>query len=193
VLRASPLCTCCRHYPGTVTGGTTPLIRTPSYQPSPVWPPGRPVQRPFRGLLNVHSRYGLHTRAVTVFRDTLHQRLQPFRYLHSRSGCFRLEHSPGGICTHWENAAFPRRTPQPDLQNRTFKRLFQSELIVSTIRMLYSSELREQLPAVAVEDGRQFSVGEITILFQVLRNYRGHLGKGKIGTKDNPGRPGEFP
>src|SRR6516162_11097613 len=32
---------------------------------------GRPVHRPFRGLLGVHSRYGLHTRAVTVYRDTL--------------------------------------------------------------------------------------------------------------------------
>jgi hypothetical protein len=28
------------------------------------------MHRPFRGLLGVHSRYGLHTRAVTVFRDS---------------------------------------------------------------------------------------------------------------------------
>ena len=26
---------------------------------------GRPAHCPFRGLLSVHSRYGLHTRAVT--------------------------------------------------------------------------------------------------------------------------------
>ncbi len=32
---------------------------------------GRPTHCPFRGLLGVHSRYGLHTRAVTVFCDTL--------------------------------------------------------------------------------------------------------------------------
>jgi hypothetical protein len=32
---------------------------------------GRPAHRPLRGLLGVHSRYGLHTRAVTVFCDTL--------------------------------------------------------------------------------------------------------------------------
>src|SRR6202140_50125 len=32
---------------------------------------GRPAHRHFRGLLGVHSRYGLHTRAVTVYRDTL--------------------------------------------------------------------------------------------------------------------------
>ena len=41
---------------------------TQSYQPSPIWPSGRPVQRPFRGLLSVHSRYGLHTRAATYMR-----------------------------------------------------------------------------------------------------------------------------
>src|SRR5213080_3460304 len=40
------------------------------YQPSPIRVPGRPTHRPFRGLLGVHSRYGLHTRAVTVFRDS---------------------------------------------------------------------------------------------------------------------------
>ena len=36
-------------------------------QPSPKWRSGRPAQRPFRGLLSVHSRYGLHTRAATIF------------------------------------------------------------------------------------------------------------------------------
>ncbi len=40
-------------------------------QPSPKGLSGRPAHRPFRGLLGVHSRYGLHTRAVTVYRDTL--------------------------------------------------------------------------------------------------------------------------
>src|SRR3954466_8145696 len=41
------------------------------YQPSPKGSSGRPAHRPFRGLLGVHSRYGLPTRAVTVYRDTL--------------------------------------------------------------------------------------------------------------------------
>src|SRR6516164_1116986 len=41
------------------------------YQPSPKGSSGRPAHRPFRGLLGVHLRYGLHTRAVTVYRDTL--------------------------------------------------------------------------------------------------------------------------
>src|SRR5262249_14555216 len=29
-------------------------------------------------------------------------RLQLLRHLHSCSGCFRLERSPGGTCTHWK-------------------------------------------------------------------------------------------
>src|SRR5580704_739054 len=47
-------------------------------QPSPIWQSGRPAHRPFRGLLGVHSRYGLHTRAVTVFRDTLSEGFSHF-------------------------------------------------------------------------------------------------------------------
>src|SRR5215831_1471441 len=38
-------------------------------QPSPIPLSGRPAHRPFRGLLGVHSRCGLHTRTVTVCRD----------------------------------------------------------------------------------------------------------------------------
>src|ERR1700756_6056522 len=38
-------------------------------QPSPIPLSCRPAHRPFRGLLGVHSRCGLHTRAVSVFRD----------------------------------------------------------------------------------------------------------------------------
>jgi len=36
------------------------------------------MHRPFRGLLGVHSRYGLHTRAVTVYRDTLSEGFSHF-------------------------------------------------------------------------------------------------------------------
>src|ERR1700686_5437747 len=38
--------------------------------------------------------------------------------------CFRLEHSPGGACTHWKSAALSRRTPVAAcrvLQKRTFR------------------------------------------------------------------------
>ncbi|PIW44203.1 MAG: hypothetical protein COW18_13565, partial [Zetaproteobacteria bacterium CG12_big_fil_rev_8_21_14_0_65_54_13] len=45
-------------------------------------------------------------------------RLQPFRYLHDCSDCFRLEQKlPGGIFTHWDIAAFPRRTPQAAIRS----------------------------------------------------------------------------
>ena len=64
VLRALSLCTCCRHYPGAAAGRRLRSFAQP-YQPSPVRRPGRPAHRPFRGLLGVHSRCGLHTRAVT--------------------------------------------------------------------------------------------------------------------------------
>ena len=38
----------------------------------------RPAHRPFRGLSGVHSRYGLHTRAVTVYRDMLSEGFSHF-------------------------------------------------------------------------------------------------------------------
>jgi len=58
---------------------------------------GRPVQRPFRGLLSIHSRYGLHTRQVTRS-DPLHQRLRSFRYLLDGSDCSGPEHNcPAGL------------------------------------------------------------------------------------------------
>jgi hypothetical protein len=47
------------------------------------------------GLQPAHSR--CHHNSWLAF-----QRLQPLRYLHSCSGCFRLELSPGGALTHWE-------------------------------------------------------------------------------------------
>jgi hypothetical protein len=41
---------------------------------------------------------------------------QTFRLLHACSGCFRLERSPGGPCTHWNRAALSRRTWEADLR-----------------------------------------------------------------------------
>src|SRR5258705_1523644 len=65
VWRALSLCTSCRHYPGAADG-PRPRSRLPHpCQPSPEGLPGRPAHRPFRGLLSVYSRCGLHTRAVT--------------------------------------------------------------------------------------------------------------------------------
>src|SRR5271157_5972169 len=90
------------------------LILVHPCQPSPKPLSGRPAHRPFRGLLSVHSRCGLHTRAVTKF-VTVIRRLQTFRLLHACPGCFRLERSPGGPCTHWKCAALSRRTRRADL------------------------------------------------------------------------------
>ena len=58
-------------------------------------------------------------------RDTLYRRLQPFRHLHDCSGCFRLERSPGGTCTHWKSATLPRRTPSSRRSNS--RKLFMVE------------------------------------------------------------------
>src|SRR5436309_3686453 len=70
---------CFVRFPCVHAVATTPAQRlgvllrsfTQPYQPSPKGLSGRPAHRPFRGLLGVYSRYGLHTRAVTVYRDTL--------------------------------------------------------------------------------------------------------------------------
>jgi hypothetical protein len=64
---------CCVRFPCVHAAATTPAQRlgvsvrsvTQPYQPSPKGLSGRPARRPFRGLLGVHSRCGLHTRAVT--------------------------------------------------------------------------------------------------------------------------------
>src|SRR5262249_25047528 len=65
---------CCVRFPCVHAVATTPaqrlgvvflLISSQPYQPSPKGLSGRPSHRPFRGLLGVHSRYSLHTRAVT--------------------------------------------------------------------------------------------------------------------------------
>ena len=74
-------------------------------QPSPIPLSGRPAHRPFRGLLGVHSRCGLHTRAVTNFVTAI-RGLQTFRRLHACPGCFRLERSPGGACTRWKTPPY---------------------------------------------------------------------------------------
>jgi len=75
---------------------------TQPYQPSPIPLSGRPAHRPFRGLLGVHSRCGLHTRVVTVFRDRY-----PGASDISSPPCLpRLlpagAISSGGPCTHWK-------------------------------------------------------------------------------------------
>ncbi|VWX50653.1 hypothetical protein NOVOSPHI9U_30061 [Novosphingobium sp. 9U] len=84
------------------------------YQPSPKWVSGRPAHRPFRGLLSVYSRCGLHTRTVTYV--TVIRGLQTFRHLHACPGCFRREQFAGWDLHPLENAAFARRTPTAAVQ-----------------------------------------------------------------------------
>ena len=123
VLRTLSLCTCCRHYPGTATGGLASLIPPQSYQPSLIWPSGRPVHCPFRGLLSVHSRYGLHTRAVTVYRDPLSEGFSHFVTSIAAPVASGWSVSPGGACTHWKAPPFHgarhERTHAPQ-ENRVY-------------------------------------------------------------------------
>jgi hypothetical protein len=64
-------------FPCVHAAATTPVQRlgvvfarvTQPCQPSPIPLSGRPAHRPFRGLLSVYLRCGLHTRTVTVCRD----------------------------------------------------------------------------------------------------------------------------
>ena len=56
----------------------------------------------FSELARRSPQVAARTFAPSPICDQLHRRLQPFRHLHDCSGCFRLERSPGGICTHWK-------------------------------------------------------------------------------------------
>jgi hypothetical protein len=119
VLRALPLCTCCRQYPGTATGIVSAQspnrISLPQYggwvglcddlfvRPA--------LRRPALRVCSAFTHVTACTLALPPIRDTLHRRLQPLRCLHSCSGCFRLEQLPGVTFTHWESAALPWRTP----------------------------------------------------------------------------------
>jgi hypothetical protein len=68
---------CCVRFPCVHAAASTPVQQpgvflahlTQLCQPSPEGVPGRPAPRPLQGLLGVHLRCGLNTRAVTVIRD----------------------------------------------------------------------------------------------------------------------------
>ncbi len=46
------------------------------------------------------------------------RRLQTFRHLHACSGCFRLERSLGGTCTHWKAPPFHGAHPKRKFGSR---------------------------------------------------------------------------
>ena len=133
VLRSLSLCTCCRHYPGAAVGRIFRSFAQP-YQPSPKGSSGRPAHLTFRGLLGVHSRYGLHTRAVTVYRDTLAEGFSHFvtsvtaPVASGWSGC-RMGFAPTGkrrlITAHTHNVIRRHQLPQCE---RFIRRLSQDGL-----------------------------------------------------------------
>jgi hypothetical protein len=112
VLRMSSLCTCCRHYPGTATGGTTLLN------------PFRRISLPRNG-----RRLGL---CIVLFEACLAftrvtactLALSPYfvtRFTEGFSGFVTStaalvasggSTSPGGACTRCNSIAFSRRTPE---------------------------------------------------------------------------------
>ena len=67
VLRALSLMYMLPPLPRCSSRASSLLISSQPYQPSPIHQSGRPARRPFRGLLGVHSRCGLHTRAGHQF------------------------------------------------------------------------------------------------------------------------------
>jgi hypothetical protein len=79
---------------------------TQSYQSSPIAESGRPAHRPFRGLLSVHSRYGLHTRTVTVFRDSFTEGFNRFVTSTVAPVASGWSILPGGTFTHWKAPPF---------------------------------------------------------------------------------------
>src|SRR5271169_3632933 len=67
-----------------------------------------------------------HVAACTLARSpivTANRRLQPFRYLHDCSDCFRLERIAGWASHPLESAAFSRRTPISAVRVATIGRL----------------------------------------------------------------------
>jgi hypothetical protein len=91
----------CLHAVATTPAGPWGLVvqRSPRRRPSPhsSWVGSRIM--PFRGLLSVHSGYGLPARGV-AYATLFHRRLQRFCYLHRRSDYYRLERQlPGGTHT----------------------------------------------------------------------------------------------
>ena len=68
----------------------TVSLSSPATAAFPIRVRGRRPHWSFRGLLNVHSRYGLSARCIAKATH-LSRRLRRFRYLHRRSDSYRLE------------------------------------------------------------------------------------------------------
>lgn|GEM_PF-1616536 len=92
-----------------------------------------------------------HVAACTLAKslyDPLHRRLQPLRYLHDCSDCYRLERkSPGGIRTHWKSTALARRTSN----SGGLSSLFGSSLVFFPDRVVARPVMRQE----ATRDGQR--------------------------------------
>ena len=93
VLRALSLCTCCRHYPGAAAGRSLRSCH-PTVSAFPGSTSGSACTSSFsrfaRRSLTLRPAHSRGHQVVTAIR-----RLQPFRYLHDCSDCFRLERIAG--------------------------------------------------------------------------------------------------
>src|SRR5580704_11730301 len=111
VLRALSLCTCCRQYPGAAAG-RNPRSSHPAVAAFPDSAVGSACTSTFSRLarrsLALRPAHSRGHQVVTAIR-----RLQPFRYLHDCSDCFRLERIAGWALHPLESAALSRRTPIP--------------------------------------------------------------------------------
>src|SRR3954451_9378930 len=111
VLRALSLCTCRRQYPGAAAG-RNPRSSLPAVSAFP----DSAVESACTSTFSRLARRSLalrpaHLRGHQVV--TAIRRLQPFRYLHDCSDCFRRERIAGWALHPLESAAFSRRTPIP--------------------------------------------------------------------------------
>src|SRR5215472_8297014 len=100
-------------------------------QPSPIPLSCRPAHRPFRDLLGVHSRCGLHTRAVTVFRD----RYPGVSDISSPPCLPRL--LPAGAVAGW--ALHPLKSAALSRQHTTLKRADDTNVINFLLKLLQRS------------------------------------------------------
>src|SRR5664280_2127019 len=93
--RSPPILSRASHSPWTACARPSSLASTKSHEQN------APHISPIQDMGNLNGKRS-------------NRRLQPLRYLHDCSDCFRLERLPGGACTHWKapplHGAHPCRT-----------------------------------------------------------------------------------